>query len=464
MPAASSRHAAEGHQIMFDTLKERLENIFNGLRGRGKLTEDDVQQALREIRRALLEADVNYKVVKQLIENIRTRAVGADVLQSVMPAQQVTAIVYEEIARIMGEGSRGITIAPKPPTLVMMVGLQGGGKTTSSAKLAKKLAKNHKPLLVACDLRRPAAVEQLKVLSGQAGAAFFGPEEGETDVTALSQRALAYAAEHLYDVLIFDTAGRLAIDEEMMAELDRMKAALSPQEILLVVDAMSGQEALNVAEAFNSRLGITGVVLSKLDGDARGGAALAVLAATGVPVKFAGVGEGLDAIEQFDPHRMAERIMGMGDMAGLVEKIKEAATESDIRQMAQSFQKQRFTMDDLLSQFEQVEKMGPLDKVMDMLPSAVTSQMKNLPPDALDPKRLLQMKAIIQSMTKAERRDPSIIKGSRRRRIAQGSGTTVQMVNQLLKQFEQMSGLWKRFGKMGRKHGMFSRFGNMFRR
>ncbi|MGN0838142.1 MAG: signal recognition particle protein [Pyramidobacter sp.] len=449
---------------MFDTLKERLENIFNGLRGRGKLTEDDVQQALREIRRALLEADVNYKVVKQLIENIRTRAVGADVLQSVMPAQQVTAIVYEEIARIMGEGSRGITIAPKPPTLVMMVGLQGGGKTTSSAKLAKKLAKNHKPLLVACDLRRPAAVEQLKVLAGQAGAAFFGPEEGETDVTALSQRALAYAAEHLYDVLIFDTAGRLAIDEEMMAELDRMKAALSPQEILLVVDAMSGQEALNVAEAFNSRLGITGVVLSKLDGDARGGAALAVLAATGVPVKFAGVGEGLDAIEQFDPHRMAERIMGMGDMAGLVEKIKEAATESDIRQMAQSFQKQRFTMDDLLSQFEQVEKMGPLDKVMDMLPSAVTSQMKNLPPDALDPKRLLQMKAIIQSMTKAERRDPSIIKGSRRRRIAQGSGTTVQMVNQLLKQFEQMSGLWKRFGKMGRKHGMFSRFGNMFRR
>jgi signal recognition particle subunit SRP54 len=449
---------------MFETLKERLENIFNGLRGRGKLTEDDVQQALREIRRALLEADVNYKVVKQLVENIRTRAVGADVLESVMPAQQVAAIVYEEIAKIMGEGSRGINIAPQPPTLVMMVGLQGGGKTTSSAKLAKKLTKSHKPLLVACDLRRPAAVEQLKVLAGQAGAGFFGPAEGETDVTALSKRALAYAAEHLYDVLIFDTAGRLAVDEEMMAELDRMKAALHPQEILLVVDAMSGQEALNVAEAFNKRLSITGVVLSKLDGDARGGAALAVLAATGVPVKFAGVGEGLDAIEQFDPHRMAERIMGMGDMAGLVEKIKEATTESDIRQMAQSFQKQRFTMDDLLSQFEQVEKMGPIDKVMDMLPSAVTSQMKNLPPEALDPKRLLRMKAIIQSMTKAERRDPSIIKGSRRRRIAQGSGTTVQMVNQLLKQFDQMSTLWKRFGKMGRGRGMFSRFGSMFRR
>lgn len=381
-----------------------------------------------------------------------------------MPAQQVFAVVYEEIARIMGEGSRGIDISPQPPTLVMMVGLQGGGKTTSSAKLAKKLSKSHKPMLVACDLRRPAAVDQLRVLAGQAGVAFFGPEVGETDVVALSQRALAYAASHLIDVLVFDTAGRLAVDEEMMAELDRMKAALEPHEILLVVDAMSGQEALNVAEAFNNRLGVTGVVLSKLDGDARGGAALAVLAATGVPVKFAGVGEGLDAIEQFDPRRMAERIMGMGDMAGLVEKIKEAATETDIQQMAQSFKKQRFTMDDLLAQFAQVEKMGPLDKVMEMLPGAVTSKMKDLPPEALDDKRLLRMKAIIQSMTKAERRDPAIIKGSRRRRIAEGSGTTVQMVNQLLKQFEQMSELWKRFGKMGKKRGLLGGLGGMFRR
>lgn len=449
---------------MFDSLKERLESIFSGLRGRGKLTEEDVQQALREIRRALLEADVNYKVVKDLVEKIRVRAVGADVLESIMPARQVSAVVYEEIARIMGEGSRGIDISPQPPTLVMMVGLQGGGKTTSSAKLAKKLSKNHKPMLVACDLRRPAAVDQLRVLAGQAGVAFFGPEAGETDVAALSKRALAYAASHLIDVLIFDTAGRLAVDEEMMAELDRMKAALEPHEILLVVDAMSGQEALNVAEAFNNRLGVTGVVLSKLDGDARGGAALAVLAATGVPVKFAGVGEGLDAIEQFDPRRMAERIMGMGDMAGLVEKIKEAATETDIRQMAQSFKKQRFTMDDLLAQFAQVEKMGPLDKVMEMLPGAVASKMKDLPPEALDDKRLLRMKAIIQSMTKAERRDPAIIKGSRRRRIAEGSGTTVQMVNQLLKQFEQMSELWKRFGKMGKKRGLLGGLGGMFRR
>ncbi len=449
---------------MFDLLKERLENIFTGLRGRGKLTEDDVQQALREVRRALLEADVNYKVVKDLVEKIRARAVGADVLESIVPAQQVTAIVYEEIAKIMGEGSRGITISPQPPTLVMMVGLQGGGKTTSSAKLAKRLAKSHKPMLVACDLRRPAAVQQLQVLAGQAGVAFFGPEEGETDVVALSRRALDYAASHLIDVLIFDTAGRLAIDEEMMAELDRMKATINPHEILLVVDAMSGQEALNVAESFNNRLGVTGVVLSKLDGDARGGAALAVLAATGVPVKFAGVGEGLDAIEQFDPRRMAERIMGMGDMAGLLDKIKEVTTEDDVRKMAQSFKKQRFTLNDLLSQFEQVEKMGPLDKMMDMMPSAISNKIKDLPPEALDARRLLHMKAIIQSMTKEERANPAIIKGSRRRRIAQGSGTTVQMVNQLLKQYEQMSDLWKRFGKMGKKRGMMPGLGNMFRR
>ena len=449
---------------MFDALKERLEGIFNNLRGRGKLTEDDVQLALREIRRALLEADVNYKVVKDLVEKIKARAIGDAVLNSITPAQQVSAIVYEEIARVMGEGSRGITIAPQPPTLVMMVGLQGGGKTTSAAKLAKKLSKGHKPMLVACDLRRPAAVQQLQVLAGQAGVAFFGPEKGETDIVALSRRALDYAASHLIDVLIFDTAGRLAIDEEMMAELDRMKAALNPHEILLVVDAMSGQEALNVAEAFNSRLSVTGVVLSKLDGDARGGAALAVLAATGVPVKFAGVGEGLDAIEQFDPRRMAERIMGMGDMAGLVEKIREATTEADVKQMAESIKKARFTMDDMLSQFEQIQKMGPLEKVMEMLPGEISSKVKDLPPEALDARRLLHMKAIIQSMTKAERRDPAIIKGSRRRRIALGSGTSVQMVNQLIKQHAQMAELMKRMGKLGKKRGLMSGLGSMFHR
>ncbi len=449
---------------MFDTLKERLEGIFSSLRGRGKLTEDDVRLALREIRRALLEADVNYKVVRDLVEKIRVRATGAEVLDSITPARQVGAIVYEEIARLMGDGSRGVSISPKPPTLVMMVGLQGGGKTTSSAKLARKLKGSHKPMLVACDLRRPAAAQQLRVLASQAGVDFFGPDPGETDVVALSRRALDYASSRLIDVLIFDTAGRLAVDEEMMSELDRMKAALSPHEILLVVDAMSGQEALNVAETFNARLSVTGIVLSKLDGDARGGAALAVLAATGVPVKFAGVGEGIDAIERFDPRRMAQRIMGMGDMAGLVEKIRETTSEADARKMAEGVKKARFTMDDLLSQFERIEKMGPLEKVVDMLPGEISSKVRGLPPEALDARRLLRMKAIIQSMTREERRDPSIIKGSRRRRIAQGSGTTVQMVNQLIKQHAQMSELWKRMGRMGRKKGALSGLGGLFRR
>lgn len=449
---------------MFDTLKERLEGIFKSLRGRGKLTEDDVQIALREIRRALLEADVNYKVVRDLVEKIRVRAVGTDVLNSITPAQQVSAIVYDEIARVMGEGSRGIAISPQPPTLVMMVGLQGGGKTTSSAKLARKLKGAHRPMLVACDLHRPAAVRQLQVLASQAGVAFFGPEPGENDIVALSRRALDYASSRLIDVLIFDTAGRLAIDEEMMSELDRMKSALNPHEILLVVDAMSGQEALNVAETFNARLSVTGIVLSKLDGDARGGAALAVLAATGVPVKFAGVGESIDAIEQFDPRRMAQRIMGMGDMAGLVEKIRETTSEADVRKMAEGIKKARFTMDDLLSQFEQIQKMGPLEKVIDMLPGEISNKVRDLPPEALDARRLLRMKAIIQSMTKAERRDPSIIKGSRRRRIAEGSGTTVQLVNQLIKQHAQMSEMWKHMGKMGRKRGVLSGLGGMFRR
>ncbi len=434
---------------MFDALRDRLEAIFSGLKSRGKLTEEDVQSALREVRRALLEADVNFKVVKDLVEKIRLRAVGREVLDSITPAQQVMAVVFQEIAAIMGEGSR-LTIAPQPPTRVLMVGLQGGGKTTTSAKIALKLQKGgHRPLLVACDLRRPAAVEQLRVLAQQAGVAFFGPEPGETDAVEVARRAQEFAASRLLDLLIFDTAGRLAIDQEMMAELERMKEVTSPQEILLVVDAMAGQEALNVAEAFNARLGITGVVLSKLDGDARGGAALAVLAATGVPVKFAGVGEHIDAIEQFDPRRMAERIMGMGDMQGLMEKIQQAANPDDVQRLAKSLKKNRFTMEDLLSQLEQAEKMGPMEKVLEMLPG-MSGKIKDLPQDALDPRRLKRMKAIIQSMTLAERRDPTIIKGSRRRRIAQGSGTTVQMVNQLLKQYDQMKELWKRFGKLGK--------------
>ncbi len=435
---------------MFDALKDRLEGVFGKLRGRGKLTESDIQEALREVRRALLEADVNYKVVKDLVERIRIRSMDRSILESITPAQQVIAVVYEELTGLMGTDPKPLTISPKPPTLIMMVGLQGGGKTTSTVKLAKKLARGHKPLVVACDLRRPAAVDQLEVLAESAGVGFYGPVPGETDVLSVVRGARDYATAHLMDVIIFDTAGRLAVDEEMMSELDRMKELLSPHEILLVVDAMSGQEAVNVSQAFHERLGLTGVVLSKVDGDSRGGAALAVLAATGVPIKFAGVGEGIDALEPFDARRMAERIMGMGDVVGLVEKIQQATTDADIKRISSSVKKNKLDFDDLLAQFEQIEKMGPLEKVIEMIPGA--SKIKELREGELDPKRMARMRAIIQSMTAEERKNPGVIKGSRRRRIAEGSGTSVQMVNQLLKQQTQMNDLWKKMGgAKGRK-------------
>lgn len=442
---------------MFDALKSRLGGVFAKLRGKGKLTEEDVQEALREVRRALLEADVNYKVVKDLVENIRVRAVEKSVLESITPGQQVIGVVYEELMKLMGKDPKPISISSKPPTLVMMVGLQGGGKTTSTVKIAKKLSRGHRPLVVACDLRRPAAVDQLKVLAEAAGVGFLGPEPGDTDVMAVVRRAKDYAKDRLLDVILFDTAGRLAVDQEMMAELDGMKEYLSPHEILLVVDSMSGQEAVTVSEAFHERLGLTGVVLTKVDGDARGGAALAVLASTGVPIKYAGVGEAIDAIEVFDARRMAERIMGMGDVAGLVEKIQQATTEEDVKRISSSVKKNKLDFNDLLAQFEQIEKMGPLEKVIEMIPGA--DKIKELKDGELDPSRMARMRAIIQSMTPDERRNPAIIKGSRRRRIAQGSGTTIQMVNQLLKQQTQMNDLWKKMGKgAGRKRFQMPKF------
>nr|WP_321502901.1 signal recognition particle protein [uncultured Dethiosulfovibrio sp.] len=442
---------------MFDALKSRLGGVFAKLRGKGKLTEEDVQEALREVRRALLEADVNYKVVKDLVENIRVRAVEKSVLESITPGQQVIGVVYEELMKLMGKDPKPISISSKPPTIVMMVGLQGGGKTTSTVKIAKKLSRGHRPLVVACDLRRPAAVDQLRVLAEAAEVGFLGPEPGDTDVMAVVKRAKDYAKDRLLDVIIFDTAGRLAVDQEMMAELDGMKEYLSPHEILLVVDAMSGQEAVTVSEAFHERLGLTGVVLTKVDGDARGGAALAVLASTGVPIKYAGVGEAIDAIEVFDARRMAERIMGMGDVAGLVEKIQQATTEEDVKRISSSVKKNKLDFNDLLAQFEQIEKMGPLEKVIEMIPGA--DKIKELKDGELDPSRMARMRAIIQSMTSDERRNPAIIKGSRRRRIAQGSGTTIQMVNQLLKQQTQMNDLWKKMGKgAGRKRFQMPKF------
>ena len=431
---------------MFDSLKERFENIFAGLRGKGKLTPEDINEALREVRRALLEADVNYKVVKDVVEAIKVRATGRTVLDSVTPAQLIFTIVYEELVKIMGEAPAPLTISPKPPTVYMMVGLQGSGKTTTTVKIAKKMAKSHKPLVVACDLRRPAAVEQLRVLAEKSNIHFWGPESGETDPVKVASKSRKYAEDHLCDMIILDTAGRLQMDDELMAELEAMKAAVPPTEILLVVDSMTGQEAVNVAETFHKRLGLTGVVLTKLDGDARGGPSLAVRASTGVPIKLAGCGEKTEDLEVFDAKRMAQRIIGMGDMEGLLEKVQSATTEADINRMTESLKKNRFTLEDMLLQLQQIQKMGPLEKVLEMLP--IPGGNKALKGANVDPKRMKQTEAIILSMTLKERRSPEVIKGSRRRRIAEGSGTSVQMVNQVLAQYEQMKTMMKGIGKM----------------
>jgi signal recognition particle subunit SRP54 len=428
---------------MFDSLRERLESVFKGLRSRGKLTEDDISTAMRDVRRALLEGDVNFRVVKDLVEKIRGRAVGKDVLGSITPAQQVIAIVYEEMAALMGSGRQSLSFSPKPPTRYILAGLQGSGKTTTCVKIAKKVSDGHKPLVVACDLRRPAAVEQLRILADQAGVGFFGPSEGESDVINVARGAMEYAAQRLYDVILFDTAGRLDIDERHMEELASLGEALSPTETLLVVDSMTGQEAVNVAMAFNERIPLSGIVLTKLDGDARGGAALSIRAATGIPVKLAGVGERVKDLEQFDPQRMAQRILGMGDVQGLVERIQEAADGKEIEKIAASVKKKKLTLEDMLLQIRQVRKMGPLEKVLEMIPGA--GRIKGFENAQLDPRRLAHVEAIILSMTREERQNPQIIKGSRRRRIALGSGCTVQMVNQVLKQYEQMNLLMNRF-------------------
>ena len=444
---------------MFESLRERFESVFSSLRGKGKLSAEDIAAAMREVRRALLEADVNYKVVKELVAATTKRATGADVLSSITPAQQVATIVYEELIGIMGREPAPLTISPKPPTIYMMVGLQGSGKTTTTVKIAHRMSKSHKPLVVACDLRRPAAVEQLRVLAKNAGVAFFGPEPGETDPAKVAEKSLEYAENHLCNLILLDTAGRLQLDDDLMAELELMKKTVPPFEILLVVDSMTGQEAVEVSDAFNKRLGITGVVLTKLDGDARGGPALAIKSATGVPIKLAGMGESKEDLEQFDASRIASRIMGMGDMAGLMEKIEQSAMLGDMDRMADNLKRSKFTLEDMLAQLQQIKKLGPLEKVLEMLP--IPGGAKALKGADLDPSRLKHTEAIIQSMTLKERRSPEIIKGGRRRRIAQGSGTSVQQVNQVLAQFEQMKGMMKTFGKMGRGGQSFKMPGAM---
>lgn len=433
---------------MFEALKERFESVFSTLKGKGKLTEEDVNLALREVRRALLEADVNYKVVKDLVDAIKTRATGADVLNSITPAQQVATIVYEELINIMGRDAVPLGVSPKPPTVYMMVGLQGSGKTTTTVKIAKRMAKSHKPLVVACDLRRPAAVDQLRVLAEKAGIAFYGPEPGEKDPVSVARKSRAFAEDHLCDLILLDTAGRLQLDDDLMTELETMKRDVPPYEVLLVVDSMTGQEAVEVANVFNERLGLTGVVLTKMDGDARGGPALAIKATTGVPIKLAGMGERVEDLEQFDAGRMAQRIMGMGDMMGLMEKLEMSTSDDDAEKLAESLKKNKFTMEDMLLHLQQIKKLGPLDKVLEMLP--IPGGAKALKGANVDVSRLKHTEAIILSMTKKERRSPEIIKGSRRRRIAEGSGTSVQQVNQVLAQYEQMKTMMKSFGKLGK--------------
>ena len=425
---------------MFDTLKEKLSAVFAKLSSKGKLSPEDVDNALREVRRSLLEADVDFRVAKDLIAKIRERALSLEILQSITANERIAAIVYEELISMMGK-SVPLIISPKPPTVILMAGLQGSGKTTTTVKLARFLKDSHNPLVVACDLRRPAAVEQLRVLAENAKISFYGSTK-ESDVLKVVKESVKFAESHMNDVIILDTAGRLHIDDELMTELKNIAEILPPHEKILVVDSMMGQEAVNSAKSFHELLNLTGLILTKMDGDARGGSALAIRAVTGVPVKFAGIGENTDALEIFSPERMAGRIMGMGDIQGLVEKVKAAGISEEEIKTPGRMAKQ-FNLETLLKQFEQLEKLGPLDKIAGMIPGL--DKIKNFRAEDADTSILRKNKAIIQSMTREERLNPRIIKGSRRRRIAEGSGTSVQMVNQLLAQYEQMKKLFKSF-------------------
>ena len=446
---------------MFDSLKEKLAAVFSKLGSKGKLSAEDVDNALREVRRSLLEADVDFRVAKNLIAKIRERATSLEVLQSITANERISAIVYEELISTMGKGVP-LIISPKPPTVILMAGLQGSGKTTTTVKLARYLKNSHNPLVVACDLRRPAAVEQLRVLAEAAKVSFYGPESAkDSDVLKVVKNAAKFAESHMNDVIILDTAGRLHIDEELMTELKNIAQVLPPHEKLLVVDSMMGQEAVNSAKSFHELLSLTGLILTKMDGDSRGGSALAIRAVTGVPVKFAGMGENTDALEVFNPERMAGRIMGMGDIQGLVEKVKAAGIVDETAIKSPAKLGREFNLETLLKQFEQLEKLGPLEKIAGMIPGL--DKIKNFKADEADSAILRKNKAIIQSMTPEERRNPRVIKGSRRRRIAQGSGTSVQMVNQLLAQYEQMKKLFKSFSGSGGSRRLKSLFGGFGR-
>lgn len=427
---------------MFESLQDKLGGIFQRLTNRGRLTEDDVDEAMKEVRLALLEADVNFKVARQFVRRVRDRAVGHDVLQSLTPGQQVVKIVNEELTAILGGGNKRLDTSPQRPTVVMLIGLQGSGKTTTAAKLALHLRRQgQQALLVATDLRRPAAIDQLVTLGKQLDVPVY--QEG-TSTTSLqvARHGLDKARDLGVHWAIFDTGGRLHIDDELMRELEEMKAALAPTEVLLVADAMTGQDAVRSAQEFYQRVGISGLILTKLDGDARGGAALSVVEVTGVPIKFAGVGEKTDALEPFHPDRMASRILGMGDVLSLVEKAQETFDQQQAQALQEKMRKAAFTLEDFLQQLQGLKKMGPISQVMEMVPG-FSRFSKNLPTEALDDGKLKRVEAIIYSMTPQERNKPDILDGSRRRRIARGSGTTPQDVNQLLNQFRQTQKLMK---------------------
>jgi signal recognition particle subunit SRP54 len=435
---------------MFEDLSLRLEGVLRRLRGQGKISEANIAETLREVRRILLDADVNYKVAKQFIDDVQARAVGQEVLQSITPGQLIVKIIYDELVTLLGTAKEEIDFAPMPPTVVLVAGLQGSGKTTFCAKLATHLVgQGRHPLLVAADMYRPAAIDQLTTLGRQIPVPVY--TEGSVDAVAIARNSIEHARKNARDVVIVDTAGRLHVDEEMMREVEAIKAATSPHEILFVVDAMTGQDAVNTAKAFNDRLNFDGAVLTKMDGDARGGAALSLRATIGKPIKFISVGEKLDALEKFHPDRMASRILGKGDIVTLVEKAQEHFDEEKAVRLEEKLRKSQFTLEDFLDQLQEMKKMGPLSQVMGMLPG-----MNRLPQNvAVDDLALKRTEAIIQSMTRQERQRPNIINGTRRRRIALGSGTTVQDVNRLMKQFEQMQKMMKTLGKRsGRMRGM----------
>ncbi|MEK7848253.1 MAG: signal recognition particle protein [Chloroflexota bacterium] len=427
---------------MFETLTERLNGLFRRLTGKGRLTEKDIEEALREVRLALLEADVSLRVVRDFTTRVRERALGAEVLESLTPGQQVVKIVHEEIVRLLGETAAVLAPSPQPPSVAMLVGLQGSGKTTTAAKLALHLKKQgQRPLLMSADPYRPAAGEQLAVLGRQLGLPVV---EGGGPPLEVARKALQQARQEGHNWLLVDTAGRLHIDEEMMAEVQRLREALSPAEVLLVVDAMTGQDGVRVAEEFHRQAHLTGLILTKLDGDARGGVALSVRAVTGVPIKFVGMGERVEALEPFYPDRMASRILGMGDVLTLIEKAEAAFEEKKAREMEKKARAGELTLEDFLWQLQQLKKMGPLSQVLEMMPG-MSNLMSKMPP--LDESRLKRVEAIVLSMTPEERQHPEVIGGSRRRRIARGSGTQPQEVNQLLNQFYQVQKLIKQFQK-----------------